>query len=280
VSVTQYAMGVVLCCGAVASLAGCVADDLSDIGRVFSTPTPDEAARDALDPYDPNKRREGVVLLATATFGGAAPYTKLYRDYTEHDPDPLVKAAAITALGRHGTPDDALIIAPWLSKEKSTHQHVRWCAALALQRLHNPKVVPDLIRSLSEPREISEVQEAVCVALAQYPQDRVVQGLMPMLDARDLAVSAAAAESLHLLTGQDWGTDPRAWSTWYRGALASGSPFGSQLEYLYPTYHRDKVWWEHAAFWIDQQWEVPQPPAGAPTSGRRATWGNAPEGDG
>jgi len=264
----------------VSALCSCIADDLSEIGRVFNTPTPEEAARDALDPYDPNKRREGVVLLSTATFGGAAPYMKLYRDYTEHDPDPLVKAAAITALGRHGTPEDAALIAPWLSMERSSHQHVRWCAALALQRLHDPGVVPDLIRSLTDAREVSEVHEAVCVALGQYPEDRVVQGLLSSLDARELAVTTAAGQSMHLLTGQDWGTDASAWSTWYRGELDGGKPFAGQLEYLYPTYRRDKVWWEHVAFWIDQRWEVPQPPAGIPSAARRTTWGDAAEGDG
>ena len=264
----------------VSGLCSCIADDLSEIGRVFNTPTPNEAARDALDPYDPNKRREGVVLLSTATFGGAAPYMKLYRDYTDHDPDPLVKAAAITALGRHGTPDDAELIAPWLSMDQSSHQHVRWCAALALQRLHNASVVPDLIRSLTDAREVSEVHEAVCVALGQYPEDRVVQGLLASLDARQLSVSAAAGESMHLLTGQNWGTDASAWSEWYRGALADGKPFQKQLDYLYPTYSRDKVWWEHVAFWMDQHWEVPQSPAGLQPSGRRTTWGDSPEGDG
>ncbi|MCH2135680.1 MAG: HEAT repeat domain-containing protein [Phycisphaerales bacterium] len=263
-----------------ATLCSCVADDLNDLSRAFNAPTPAQAARDALDPYDPDKRREGVVLLATSTFGGAAPYMKLYRDYTEHDPDPLVKAAAITALGRHGTPEDAVLIAPWLSTERSSHQHVRWCAALALQRLHNTDVVQVLIRSVMDKEEVADVRAAGCVALGQYPEDRVVQALIAATDARALSISTAAGQSLNLLTGQTWGEDSAAWNVWYRSALADSAAFKAQQAYLYPTYSRDKVWWEHVAFWIDQNWEIPAPPAGLRHDGRRTTWGDDDEADG
>ena len=79
---------------------GCVMEDIDDIGRMFDVPTPGQAARWALDQHDPDRRREGLVLLSTSTFGGAEVYLELYRDYVEHDSNPLVKSAAIAALAR------------------------------------------------------------------------------------------------------------------------------------------------------------------------------------
>jgi len=261
--------------GAVTFLTGCISDDFGELQRAFTVPTPGEAARDALDPYNPDKRREGVVLLSTSTFGGAAPYLKMYRDYVEHDEDPLVKSAAITALGRHGTPDDAALIAPWLQFSDDAHQHVRWTAALALQRLHNADVVPDLIESTLHRNEVGEVREACCTALGQYPEDRAVQALLASLDARELAVNAAAAEALQLLTGQALGLNRTAWSQWYAVALNDGTAFDQQQPYLYPTYSRGKVWWEYVAFWMDLQFESPQSPAGLEPAGKRSTYGDA-----
>ncbi len=80
---TQGAGVLSLCCLLV--LGGCVMEDIDDIGRVFDVPTPTQAARWALDQHDPDRRREGLVLLSTSTFGGAEVYLNLYRDYVEND---------------------------------------------------------------------------------------------------------------------------------------------------------------------------------------------------
>ena len=47
---------------------GCVTDDLNDVGGVFDTPSPSTAARWAIDYQDPDKCRQGLVLLSGATF--------------------------------------------------------------------------------------------------------------------------------------------------------------------------------------------------------------------
>ena len=56
---------------------GCVTDDFRDLGEVFTPKTPRQAALEALDPYNPDLRREGVVLLANAPFGGADIYLSI-----------------------------------------------------------------------------------------------------------------------------------------------------------------------------------------------------------
>ena len=79
-----------------------------------------------------------------------------------------------------------------------------------------------------------------------------------------------------LLTGQtDNGMNRAAWSGWYDEALGNGTAFVRQQSYLYPTYSRDKLWWERVAFWIDLQFETPQSPAGLEPAGKRSTYGDA-----
>lgn len=258
---------------AMVALSGCVMDDLNDIGRMFETPTPGEAARWALDTNDVNKRREGIVLLSTASFGGAEPYLKLYRMSVEDDDNPLVKSAAIAALARHGTTEDALLIAPWCEQRVTESATIRWAAVQGLQRLHNREVVPVLIRVARDWAEQTEVRSAACVAMGQYPEDRVVQALIDVLDARELAINADAAEALSQLTGQDFGFDILAWQRWYEATLdQSKSPFAGQRAYTYPTYSRDKVWWEHIAFWLDEQYEPSLQPIGLRSNDQRRTW--------
>jgi hypothetical protein len=253
-------------------LSGCVTDDFDDITRVFDVPTPGEAARWALDQHDPDRRREGLVLLSTASFGGAQVYVDLYRDYVENDPDPLVKSAAIAALARHGTPQDALLIAPWTQLSVTKSVTIRWAAVLGLQRIHNPDVVSILVDVTINPQEQSEVRSAACVAMGQYAEDRVVQALIISLDARELSINVDAAESLSLLTGQSFGLDHEAWQHWYVAASAKGNAFADGREYFYPTYTRDSVWWEYAAFWLDENYEPSLRPVGLKDSSERQTW--------
>lgn len=253
-------------------LPACVMEDMDDITRVFNVPTPGQAARWALDQHDPDRRREGVVLLSTATFGGADVYVDLYRDYVENDPDPLVKSAAIAALARHGTSLDALIIAPWAERAVTQSLTIRWAAVRGLQRLHNPDVVSILVDVTINPQEQTEVRGAACVAMGQYAQDRVVQALITSLDARELSINIDAAQSLTLLTGQEFGLDIAAWQHWYKSASAKGKAFANGRDYFYPTYSRDSVWWEYAAFWLDESHEPSLRPVGLRDSSERRTW--------
>ena len=256
-------------------LGGCVMDDLNDVSRVFDAPTPAQAARWALDQHDPDRRREGLVLLSTATFGGAEVYVNLYRDYVENESDPLVKSAAIAALARHGMPADALLIAPWTSKSVTDSVTIRWAAVQGLQRLHNPDVVGVLRDVAINEQEQSEVRSAACVAMGQYKEDRVIQALIVSLDAPELSVNVDAAESLALLTGQAFGLDGQAWKHWYSAATEAGDPLSGAQDYMYPTYARDHVWWEHVTFWLDEQYEPSLRPMGMRDSTERKTWDDA-----
>ena len=75
------------------------------------------------------------------------------------------------------------------------------------------------------------------------------------------------------MTGQEFGLDLTAWQSWYEHTLDGGaSPFVSQQAYTYPTYDRDKVWWEHIAFWLDEQYEPSLQPIGLRPHDEKRTW--------
>lgn len=253
---------------AVACVAGCqtISQDMGEIGDSIVPKTPQVAARMMVDPYDPDNRRKGTVLIANSPFGGADAYVAMYRDRVVNESNPLVKAASITALGRYGKPSDAPAIAECLADDNEV---VRWEAAKALQRLHNPAVATDLLKVMRTRNEHRDVRIAAAIALGQYKQDRVFQGLVWALDVRELAINAASAESLTVLTGQEFGFDANAWLQWYN---ATDAPFHGGKEYKYPTYRRDESFLEKLAFWSNKAYEEPASPAGLTSESTRRTY--------
>jgi hypothetical protein len=246
--------------------AGCesFAQDMSTVGQGLIPPSPEQAARMMLDPHDPDNRRRGTVLISNAPFGGAAPYLAVYRDRVQFEQDPLVKAASIAALGRFGQPEDAPMIAACLNPKENLQ--VRWEAAKALQRMHNPVVVPDLLATLRSDDETADVRVAAAVALGQYPQDNVFQALVEAIDQPQLALNEAAEGSLKTLTGHDFGLDSEIWLHWYNGTR---QPFAGEGKFLYPTYSRKKTFMESIAFWSPKTFEQPGIPVGMEAEARK-----------
>ena len=148
---------VTVCVCVLAVAAGCetMRQDIGEFSLVSTTPG--EAARMMYDTTDPDKRRVGTVLISNSSFGGTDVYVKWYRDSVASEPDPLVRAVSVSALGRHGTPEDAVPIALCLDDEQF---QVRWEAAKALQRLHYPAVVPVLLATLRDEDEESDIRVA------------------------------------------------------------------------------------------------------------------------
>lgn len=255
-------------------LGGCesLGDGMGGLTSAFKQTTPSEAARWAVDPTDADKRREGIIMLNNAPFGGVDIYVRLYRDAVVNERDPIAKAAAIQALGRHGEPADALRIVPHLTHE---NDQVRWAAARALQRLHNPSAVPDILKSLANDQENRDVRVALAIALGQYTEDRVFHGLVGALNARELAINEAARQSLETLTGMSFDLIAADWLEWYSDAIATNSAFHQQQPYLYPTYQRDIQWYEKIVFWNQKTFEKPAPPAGLLPEGGRRTYEDA-----
>jgi len=241
-----------------ALLARCdsMSSDFASLSSSFSPPTPAQAAQWALDPYDAENQRRGTVLLANAPWGGSPAYLSMYRLYVEDNADPLVKASALDALARHGEVSDAELISKQLQNKNI---QVKVAAAKALQRIHDPKVTAVLCSRGTDENEDSSVRIEVAIALGQYAADDSFQALCAMIDQRELAVNLAANDSLRLLTDHDFALDRRLWLSWYR---ANKTPFRKELQYLYPTYQREKGFWDHITFWAPLTFEKPGVPVG------------------
>ncbi|MFZ4575849.1 MAG: HEAT repeat domain-containing protein [Phycisphaerales bacterium] len=247
------------------ALAGCDAPQLdmkpgaNSIFETFSGPTPSEAAAWAIDPYDPNNRYRGTLLLAGAPFAGEPVYMALFRDNSD-DSDPGVRAAAVRAIAIHGQPEDAAIL---VERLKDSDIPVRVESARGLQRLYFPTAIDGLIETLDAEKEPEyEVRLEAALALGQYAENRVVEQLITALADPNLAVNRNTLWSLRALTGQDFGYNQKAWLLWYKGA---GDAFAARGGYMYPAFNRDRSWWEYLPFVSPPPNEPTSVPVGMPT---------------
>lgn len=235
-------------------LAGASTSEAESIFSVFAPPSPAEAAAMAVNEYSADDRQLGILLLANAPWGGSEVYVNLYRLGLD-DEDGAVRTAAVRAIGLHGSPEDAERIATMLD---DPDRLVRWEAARSLQRLHNPAVAGALITKTSGSNEDEvPVRAAAATALGQYPEQRVLDALILALDDPDLTVNAAARDSLAVLTGEDFGYEPRPWVEFVRG---NPEPFAGRELYTYPAFSRDRKWFE----WFNPFFDVPNEISAAP----------------
>ena len=249
-----------------ATLGGCdsISSDFQSLGNAIFPPSGAEVGEWATNFNDPETQQRGLVLLGTAPWAGTEQYLELYRTCIQGPWDPLVKAGAIKALGVHGNPEDASLIASELENE---FPYVRKEAAKSLQRLHDPSVQDTLWQRLII-EEDQGVQIELAIALGQYPSDAVFQALVLELEDRKLAVNLAAADSLRCLTGEDHGINSREWLAWYRSVQ---NPFKNEEIYLYPVYTRPLGILDWINIFNPTIWETPGLPRGLDVKMVRAT---------
>lgn len=224
----------------------------------FYQPTPLEAAKMAIDPYDANNRYRGTLLLANAPFSGETVYLKLFEDNIK-DADASVRTAAARALANHGQQRHVPLLIEAMS---DPDRPVRFEAARGLQRLHDPRAVNALTAALREETEPSaDVRAEAAHALGQYAMPRVVDALIAALDDRSLTVNRAALSSLKTLTGEDHGLDRLEWLAW---TSETGDMFAGRTQYVYPVFSRTRYWIEYLPFIPPPPNETPASPAGMP----------------
>lgn len=244
-------------------LGGCGAPRLdtkpgaTSILSVWAPPSPQQAAEWSVDKYDPEARYRGTLLLANAPFAGEPIYLDLFRQ-NSMDEDAGVRLAATRGLSNHGGAENVPYI---VERLKDSEELVRLEAARGLQRVHNPVAVAPLFDAMTESTEPNaSVRAEAALALAHYPEPRVVERLIANLDDPSLAVNRNTVASLRILTGQDFGTSRRAWTQWYKD---SPDLFAAQSTFTYPAFERAKFWYEYLPFFPPPPNEPPATPAGA-----------------
>jgi len=246
-------------CGALDELSGGARrGEGESILEIFTPMSPSEAAAWAADPFNPDKRQRGILMLAGAPFGGEPVYLRLYEN-SLNDEDAGVRSAAVRALSQHGLVEHAPTIARLLREDPSVL--VRREAAHALQRIHNPAVVEPLIAAVNERREEdADVRAMAAIALGQYREPRVVQALIGALQDRMLRVNDAALASLTTLTGRDYGMETAEWVAW---AGRTRDLFAHAQAYEYPVFQREWTMLERVVPWLNPPNEIPAEPVGA-----------------
>ena len=264
----------VLAAALVAAMGGCEALDIDPnaegegLLELMFAPRPLSATlADAQDPFDADRRARGMLALAMTPAGGDPAYVSLYAENAE-DPDASVRAAACKALGRHGRPEHAPLLIKALTSDPDAG--VREEAARSLQRIHSPEAVEPLLAAVRQPEstgaisrveDSAEVRAEAALALAQYRDKRVLQGLFGALNDQRLAVNRNALVALRVLTGQDFGYDRQVWSAWLEKTT---DPFAGATVFEYPAYARDKTFIEHSPFTSRPPNEPSTTPAGLP----------------
>ncbi|MCC6581584.1 MAG: HEAT repeat domain-containing protein [Phycisphaeraceae bacterium] len=223
--------------------------------KEFMPPSPSEEARNMFNVYDPDIRRRAVSNLSAAPFGGEDPYLRSYRLLID-DPDPTVRAASVKALGLHGKVTDASLISVRLRDVSSV---VRWEAAKALQKIHNPDAVKALIIALLDDDD-ADVRMASATALGQYAQNEVVSALVSALSDQEHGVVHAAMVSLQTLTGQDIGSNGMNWLTWID--QNSANLFAGRRTYTWMPYEKPRGFWDKVKFWKKRTTVTPRIPTG------------------
>lgn len=219
-------------------------------------PSETDAIEMMYDRASPDNRRKAIGYIASRDYGGEPQYLALYRVFAT-DPEAHVRAASAKALGMHGQVQDAALLATLLEDDDD---FVRWQAADALRKIHDPQVTLALVDRLDPDREEDDdARAAAALALGQYPERLVFTTLALTLEDRSYNVVTSAHRSLVLLTGHDAGLDPRDWADWF---AKTPEPFANQQAYTYRPYNgpRDCID-TYITFWNNQD-KPPQTPVG------------------
>jgi hypothetical protein len=97
--------------------------------------------------------------------------------------------------------------------------------------------------------------------------------LISSLDANELSINLAAAQSLHILTGQVFGIERYAWFDWYKQQREiAADVFDANVLYQYPTFRFEPRWYDRFVFWEVRSEEKPDVPVGLDDPTRRSTY--------
>jgi len=167
-----------------------------------------QLAGDLFNATNPDARRIAVAYISTKKWGHEPPYMKAYHMLATTDPDALVRAQALRALGTSHQPAVADDLIKGL---ENTNPIIRRDAAAAMDDVINPSQIDPLLEHL---KNDADAQSRInCArALAHYPHEaRVVRGLVEALDDSDVAVVNRAWQSLQATTGQTRTVERRDW---------------------------------------------------------------------
>jgi hypothetical protein len=213
----QPAILILTACLAAAAAAGCRTEtteiavfsvNIPFIIPEWSGPSREEATAMAFTASDPDRRREGINLLAAELWGLEEEYLEKYAEVLKEDEDASVRAAAVRALCKAKDPKYMPNVLAALS---DASREVRWDAAAGLDDFVERSAAAPL-KAVAIDDESSDVRAAAARALRHYGGEDVLPTLVRCLSDSAFAVRYRAHDSLVSITGQDLGYDAAEWA--------------------------------------------------------------------
>jgi len=170
---------------------------------------------DNLSSIDADLRRQGVKQLGQAEAATWEATPKILRIMALGDESAQVRTAALAVLGQIADTETLLAVAQKTAQDQ--HVMVRRETVAVLGQVQSDgslTILRDRLEEDSDP----EVRAAAAGALGAYHDIRAVRALLEGLADDEFAVSYRAQESLHRLTGKDFGYDRSAWESWLYSA--------------------------------------------------------------
>lgn len=129
------------------------------------------------------------------------------------EPDPLVREAIVDTIAEFRTPLAAQVLEAGLADDDlSVRQH----CCMALGRRGDPSAVPVLARVLNTEESV-DVRLSAIEALGTINSPDAYTALVVAMEDRDPALQYAGMQSMHAISGKDFGGDVSSWLQYAKG---------------------------------------------------------------
>lgn len=198
----------------VSLVSGCTGDakdresfSLNKMMKKMSGPSGKELAEMAVDPDDPDRRREGISKLSSKSWGRKDEYLTIYAIILRRDKDASVRSAAARALGLAG---DVKYMPDLVAALTDEADCVRWDAAVAIGQIPGEEGVSPL-KDAALNDTSADVRMAAVKALSEYRRRDVLVTLTRCLDDPSFGVRHEAHGAMVAITGVDRGYEVADW---------------------------------------------------------------------
>ena len=157
---------------------------------------------------DADLRREGVLKLGQKKMAQKSATPKILRQMAQADPDPQVRAAAVSVLAHINKGQTLLAVLQKAARDVSPLVRRECIVPLGIQ---NDEQAETILLEVLHADEDTELRAEAAAALKNYPTPKTIRGLIKGLTDEAFSVNYQCRQSLKKLTGKDFGYDHTEW---------------------------------------------------------------------
>lgn len=124
------------------------------------------------------------------------------------------RASAAYALGNIRDP---IALQPLTARLEDSDVSVQSQAAIAITKYGYDRAIPILLKVLKTSRKVDKAE--LIYNLGSLRDYRVIETLIPLVEANDTAIRQAAVASLQQISGQQIGADKKHWQRWWKNKI-------------------------------------------------------------